>query len=343
MTKRVPFIDLAKGFCIKLVVWHHIASTWGLSDYLLKLPLSTFRMPLYFFLSGLFFKNYNGFFDFFERKINKLLIPFIFFFITTSCLLPFALAHFSLRQSPNSNIWFSFIWEQQFPNLPIWFLLGLFWTNIAFYILFLISKKISEKYFTVILTIFSLSVGATSFFIGRTGINLPMFIDSSLTSLPYFCAGFITFRYSHFLEQSKYDKYSLVYALLLFTLVFILSKSTVSYIDNRFNLPIVTTYLCGICGTIGVLSLAKFFKQIPLISYFGKFSIMILVTHGWILWALIKIEREFYLLKRIPQNISLALIFCITMLLYLAIIPFMRKFLPYVTAQKDVLSIMHKV
>ena len=115
---RYAFVDLAKGLCIMLVVWHHVASTWGLDTYPLKLPLSTFRMPLYFFLSGLFFKSYAGFFDFCLRKVNKLLIPFTFFFITTSCILPFILAHFHLRPSPGCSVWYSFIWQEQFPNFP---------------------------------------------------------------------------------------------------------------------------------------------------------------------------------------------------------------------------------
>ena len=36
---RYAFVDLAKGLCIMLVVWHHVASTWGLDTYPLKLPL----------------------------------------------------------------------------------------------------------------------------------------------------------------------------------------------------------------------------------------------------------------------------------------------------------------
>ena len=27
---RYAFVDLAKGICIMLVVWHHVVSTWGL-------------------------------------------------------------------------------------------------------------------------------------------------------------------------------------------------------------------------------------------------------------------------------------------------------------------------
>jgi hypothetical protein len=37
-----------------------------------------------------------------------------------------------------------------------------------------------------------------------------------------------------------------------------------------------------------------------------------------------------------PRPVALAVVFVATMLLYLGIIPFMRRFLPHVTAQKDV-------
>ena len=100
---RYAFVDLAKGICIMLVVWHHVVSTWGLETYPLKEAVSSFRMPLYFFLSGLFFKEYAGFFDFCKRKINKLLIPFAFFFVTLSCIFPFVL-HYLLTFNSGLNI-----------------------------------------------------------------------------------------------------------------------------------------------------------------------------------------------------------------------------------------------
>ena len=73
-TNRLEFIDLAKGLCIMLVVFQHVTSTFGVSDYPFKLGLASFRMPLYFFLSGLFFKSYSGFLEFLEKKFIKLLI-----------------------------------------------------------------------------------------------------------------------------------------------------------------------------------------------------------------------------------------------------------------------------
>lgn len=70
--QRIQFIDLAKGICITLVVLHHCHIE---TPYLVYI-----RMPLYFILSGLFFKTYDGLADFTKRKINKILIPFLFFY-----------------------------------------------------------------------------------------------------------------------------------------------------------------------------------------------------------------------------------------------------------------------
>lgn len=57
---RIEFIDLAKGICIILVVIFHFDV-----DIPLLRPM---RMPLYFILSGLFFKDYGGFINFLTKK-----------------------------------------------------------------------------------------------------------------------------------------------------------------------------------------------------------------------------------------------------------------------------------
>lgn len=93
MTERIKFIDLAKGMCIMLVVLYHINKRYDMYPELFKI-LSTFRMPLYFFLSGLFFKEYENFLGFLKRKTNKLLIPFLFFYLITSFLMPNLLYQF---------------------------------------------------------------------------------------------------------------------------------------------------------------------------------------------------------------------------------------------------------
>lgn len=78
--KRIEFIDLAKGICILLIIVGH-------SGVEVDYPgLSAMRTPLYLTLSGLFFKDYGGFTNLLIRKTNKILIPFLFFYIASYLL-----------------------------------------------------------------------------------------------------------------------------------------------------------------------------------------------------------------------------------------------------------------
>ena len=57
--QRIEWIDTAKCICIILVILGHVFQFFGTSN-LINDIFSTFRMPLYFILSGLFFKQYGG-------------------------------------------------------------------------------------------------------------------------------------------------------------------------------------------------------------------------------------------------------------------------------------------
>ena len=75
--QRIEYIDLAKGICICLVVWNHNCNGFVRTPFYFTAMI--FRMPLYFFLSGLFFKTYGEFVNFCLRKTNKLFVPFLVF------------------------------------------------------------------------------------------------------------------------------------------------------------------------------------------------------------------------------------------------------------------------
>ena len=133
MKQRIEYIDLAKGCCIILVVYHHLQYHYPTTPELNRI-LSSFRMPLYFFLSGLFFKPYD-FLLFVKKKVNKLLIPFLFFYSITSFLIP--IFKDVLLGNPCEPIeLISGIYKENFSNLPIWFLFCLFNTNILFFCIF---------------------------------------------------------------------------------------------------------------------------------------------------------------------------------------------------------------
>ena len=130
---RIPYFDLAKGVCILLVIWFHLGVHTPFDPY-----LNAVRMPLYVFLSGLFFKSYGGILQLIHKKTKRLLIPFFFFYLTTSVLLPI-LAHnrlgINFETGQDWRLLYAFLTYRDFPNIPLWFLWALFMLNVSFYAL----------------------------------------------------------------------------------------------------------------------------------------------------------------------------------------------------------------
>lgn len=292
MSSRIDFIDLAKGFCIMLVVFTHITGYFD-THYYFEDALSIFRMPLYFFLSGLFFKPYDGFISFLKRKINKLLIPFLAFYLTTSVLLPHILSIFgySVRNSDiyGINYLWAFITLERFPNMPIWFLICLFVVNCFFYFLYKICRLSESCHIQNVFIFGGLNIicGLLGYFLGANGINLPMYTDSALTALPFFYFGFLFNRYTKILLPSKYDSFLPVIIVILFIVTYIFSGKVIYSYNIFFNTPVWAIYLCGLSGTLGIIFTSKLIHHLPGISYFGRYSIMILLTHNLIIQFLL--------------------------------------------------------
>lgn len=145
---RIEYIDLMKGICIILIILlhNHIhSSNDSINDILRNM-----RIPLYFCLSGLFFKEYNGFCDFITRKFNKLIIPFIFF-----AYFPYALCEIGLNYERSIK---TYLLMSIIPyNYPLWFLRCLFVTYILYFLFHKITKRLS-------LTVQTISIFLIAFF-----------------------------------------------------------------------------------------------------------------------------------------------------------------------------------
>lgn len=326
-SKRIGWVDLAKGFCILLVVINHAAiAAW--CTYSLELQATSFKMPLYFILSGLFFKLYENFRGFLKRKINKLLIPFLFFFLVTSVLPEAGLKHQSALASVMNDRYIPF-------NNAIWFLLCLFEVNLAFYLIHLLAKAVSAKYQTAVVLTVSVALGFVGLALGAYRILLPIYLDTAMSALPFFAFGYWLFRHTGFMAAPLHP---LRDGLLLVACVLIVGFLAIPFIwiENRFPATIgpLQVYLCGIAGTMMVLIVSKFLKHLPLVSFWGRYSIIILCTQQ------VVITIAAYFLRRWFQGEYLmAVLLAVTLPVCHLLILFMRRFMPHVTAQKDVIKI----
>jgi len=324
---RIGWIDLAKGICIFLVVFHHATVALDL-DYPFSTQLTSFRMPLYFILSGLFFKQYEGFIGFLKRKTNKLLIPFLFFLLMTSVIPCGFIQHeLSLKY---------FFTDMNGPlyNYTIWFLLCLFEINLLFYFIQWLAGIVGSKYTLLLLALACVSLGVCGLFLGLTGHTIPLYVGTTLTALPFFAFGWWLRRHTRFLSSPVNLRHDVPLMLICGIIVFFCATPVIFSFNFIPREGVAFVHLCGIAGTMMVLILAKILKRIPLVTFWGRYSIMILCTHEVVILVLSKIMSRF--LHGIPLLIA---VLTVTLLICHLLILFMRKYMPHVTAQKDLIPV----
>jgi len=196
--QRIEYIDLAKGFCIILVVFHHANTALDNIDFALRDALCVFRMPLYFFLSGLFFKTYEGYIGFLKRKVNKLLLPFLFFHIVSFFVVPLL----NEKTLEWAKLWDFLFRQYNGLNGPLWFLLCLFWVNQLFYGLYKIS--FATRYPLAVLITGTVLLGVLGYSIGGTQYDFRvMNLSTALTAMPFFSAGYIFNRHTSILQPAR--------------------------------------------------------------------------------------------------------------------------------------------
>lgn len=320
---RIAYIDLAKGFCIVLVVLFHAKGVLDV-HYASDAFLASFRLPLYFFLSGLFFKDYGSFSRFVIKKVNRLLVPFFCFYLCFSVCVPNLLhdvlgIHFDTVVGWPS-LW-AFLWPGQYPNIPIWFLWCLFLMNVLFWIIYTTSNRYDGPCSIGILILLCVACG----FMGSQLMdNQPTDygnVFKALQSMPFFCFGYLLKHYDGLQRIQGMSRFSVLFSMLLFlglTLFF------------TFYYPLYFT--AGITGTLFILLMARLMGRLPFFSYVGRYSIMLLLTHGLLIRALTPLCLR--LSETTGPEIAVFLLFLTVLMSYYLLIPLMQRFLPYVTAQK---------
>ncbi|MBR4527145.1 MAG: acyltransferase family protein [Bacteroidaceae bacterium] len=305
---RLPYFDLAKGVCILLVILYHLQEAYEVylpSDHFLLLV----RMPLYYFLSGFFFKKYDGFTSFAKKKVKRLLIPFLFFYLFTSVLLPILANRFLGISFSTGNDWsllYAFLTYAEYPNIPLWFLWALFLLNLLFYQLHSHCRSIPLLGFICLLL--SCILGNYS------PLHLPASLNRMFDGLLFFYFGYV-FRF-FFTDRLQQWYYATTFTVLFFLIGWWTPENTI--------LLLIQHYIGGFLGIAALVLFCRRIGHLPYVSYLGRYSIMVLVTHE----PLIRLLQ----FAHVPH---LLIAFGILLVLYPFIIPLMRRYLPYVTAQKS--------
>ena len=330
MKDRIEYIDLAKGICIFLVVLDHIANEgyFYAGDYPLNEFFEQTRMPLYFILSGLFFKDYEGGIrEFLLRKTNRILVPYLFFIILLRAV-TWLVQNYTNFASTGADI--AAIWG------PLWFLRCLFFMNVIF-----AATYYAIRLFKVNALASEVLLGASMFVIGIIGYhlgNLHLNLGSAMTCMPFLWSGFVLNRRLHLLQRRIPWWLALAMALVLFVMVYRLYVGENFFFSNTYSSPLPILYIAGFSGTLAILLLSSVIKWLPVISYIGRYSIIVLCTHQIIVTLLVAALHFFPEAQQ--RDLVHSLIFlALTIADSVCCCWFLSRYLPWFTAQKDLIKL----
>lgn len=327
--QRIAYIDFMKCLCIMLIVMYHIDhETFNYVAPNLNDALQAFRLPMYYFISGFFFKLYSGFADFTRRKVNNILVPFVFFVVLAYVVRVLEYGFRLLVGADSIDIdpirlvepFFLRYWEV---TTPLWFLLSLFWVNIIFYALRRWIKPVGWLLAATVL------LSILGYWLGINKVELPLMLDTSFVAMPYFVLGWGLNKLGA-LKPSRWDRWGVIALLLAAFPIYWLSEFTnlhFQVLPSYWKL-----YLLPFVAILVLFWACKRLPYIPVMCHFGRYSLIILGTH-----PLFYLPIRFLCVTRcgMEQSLSLTLtVFVLTMLLEWPMIWLLKTYFPRFTAQQ---------
>lgn len=277
MIKRNIAIDIAKGIGILLVIIGHGAiPSWS------KDAIFSFHMPLFFILSGYFFRDETPLVRM-RKDAKRLLLPYV---VTIAVITLYMLV---VHQAIKHDGWYYVIntlWFWIYPtgapgglnfSGPVWFLFALFWTKGTFNLI----EKVHNRWFYLILAFIAFAPFYLSYLIGR---DLPLAISQGLISIVFFWGGYEWKRHETSLQRSRIKTMMLICLTLWLIGVMCSDLDVMRMIYHNYPLCLLTAF----AGTYIVIEISKFISKLKgvairkvssFLSWGGQNSMAILCAH----------------------------------------------------------------
>lgn len=198
------------------------------------------------------------------------------------------------------------------------------------------------KHNIYLISIASIIICTIGYCLNILHISIPLWIDSAMSAIPFFLWGYLLKQHSSILHDGIKHNHIIIALLSTATILLVFAYNThferhaISYGENTFDVNIICLFLGGISGSYLVFLISKCINKMPIISYIGRYSIVVLLTH---LIYLFIIRNILYQLG-INQN-SIILNFFVFAFIILISLPTIKigiKYFPYWFAQKDILK-----
>lgn len=218
--------------------------------------------------------------------------------------------------------------NRQFFNGPIWYILCIFWCSMYFCTINLyVKSKVKQGIIVVLL-------GFIGWWMGDQGYFLPLFLDVAMTALPFFAIGYYL-KQTDWFYPNKWDKYNGLWVLICWVISFVLLRTTHTRLSLHYNVVEgFPTYIVSVSSVIAILYLCKIVKNIPLISYMGQYSLVLMCTHHLIYRPLMVA----FTAMGIQDPYFHPIVAIVTLALSTLCIPLCIRYIPWFVAQKDLIK-----
>ena len=317
--QRLDYIDTLKGFAIIFVVLLHC---------FVFVPIYTpsiAAIPLFFVLSGLFHNDNQRWYRFVGKLAFTLLIPYIAYNIIPAiatyllnCIRPILPNH--------HDLWAIFYTDNidDLINYPLWFLPALFVTQVIFMIISTLCRQ-AGRWGRILLGILAITIG----YVGYRLPALPLFVDKGITGVMFYAIGYLAAHTPLLKNNGRYD--TIGYLLIVpMAALYLLTRNRIDMAFNAYGMPYGVLIIHIFSLFVASLYLCKLIQRLPLVTYMGRNSLIVLCTHAIIITPLYLLLRRYSHTTYDPFILAVAVI----ALLYYVAIPFCRKFLPLISGIK---------
>ena len=290
--KRVEYIDVAKGIAIWLVVIGHTISS-QYKGVMLNRWIYSFHMPLFFILSGYFFKE-RAFKITLKKAVCGLLVPY-FIINGIKCVVG------ALWGWSPSTILDKYILPMLYGNgapkygdmviFPVkaigmtWFLLALFWCHILYYYMYRFSRELNISTWIPVIAVFLFGIELTK------KVWLPWSVQAGMGALLFYQIGVWMKKKDIFEKDWGNDRLGIYICAAVLWLLSVRYESIGMHANSYKGVGVI---IGAAVGTYFTVQFSKYLLKVPYIGEFfrwcGNHSIIIYGFHALDAFLLTRIE-----------------------------------------------------
>lgn len=268
-------VDIVRGLCIILMVLGHVGFGYYFDYY-----IHAFHVPVFFVITGMFFKSNQPFLKFAVKKLKTLIVPYVL--VGVISLIIWKAINYD--QWSNWAPAYHLLWDNS-TGLPyngaLWFLTAMFWTTLLYWLL---DYSIRKPWLRAV-------VVCLLFVAGLFQIYLPFRLPWQMGVAPFAVLFVEAGRWLKIiLPKIKFDKMRAIWKILLWLVVFGIESFLIcvnGYVNVRtgtyaifpltiFNVVLMTVLLLKFAEKLEKMSSKVFVLATRYFSEIGKDSIIYL-------------------------------------------------------------------